>query len=47
MQDTEALLCATLRGENPSWPTTGDTAFTARFLERSAYHGVSRCFIIC
>ena len=40
MQDTEVFLSAALRGENPAWPAVGDAAFTARFLERSTYHGV-------
>ena len=40
MQDTEVLLCAALRGENPAWPVAGDADFIASFLERSAYHGV-------
>lgn len=40
MQPTDALLCAALRGEHPAWPATGDGAFTASLLERSAYQGV-------
>ncbi|RWP52005.1 nucleotidyltransferase family protein [Mesorhizobium sp.] len=40
MQGIEELLCATLRGENPTWPEYGDNNFAARFIERSAYHGV-------
>ena len=40
MQDTDALLCAVLRGENPAWPIAAEGNFTARFLERSAWHGV-------
>ena len=40
MNDTEVLLCAALRGENPAWPVAGDADFSASFLERSAYHGV-------
>jgi hypothetical protein len=40
MQDTEALLCMALRGENPTWPVAADADFTAEFLERSAFHGV-------
>jgi hypothetical protein len=44
MQDTEALLCAMLRGENPAWPVAGDADLTAGFLERSLYHGVQPLF---
>jgi hypothetical protein len=40
MQDTEVLLCAALRGENPAWSVPGDADFTAGFLERCVYHGV-------
>ncbi|VVM04626.1 hypothetical protein MAMC_00152 [Methylacidimicrobium cyclopophantes] len=36
----DALICALLREETPAWPWEGDESFTARFLERSAYHGV-------
>jgi hypothetical protein len=40
MQDTDALLCAALRGEHRAWPIAAEGDFTARFLERSAWHGV-------
>jgi hypothetical protein len=38
MTPIENLICATLRGERPSWPNTAD-AITC-FMERSDYHGV-------
>ncbi|MDD4932951.1 MAG: nucleotidyltransferase family protein [Methylacidiphilaceae bacterium] len=40
MTDVEELISAILRGENPRWPADGLDGFAARFLERSAYHGV-------
>lgn len=36
----DELICATLRGENRPWPTSGDDEFAASFLLRSKYHGV-------
>jgi hypothetical protein len=44
MNETESLLCAALRGDNPAWPVAGDADFTAAFLERSVYHGVQPLF---
>ena len=44
MQDSEALLCAALRGDNHAWPAAGDAEFTVGFLERSVYHGVQPLF---
>lgn len=34
----DEFICATLRGERPHWPESDGAA--ARFMERSAYHGV-------
>ena len=40
MPKVEELLCTVLRGEKAPWPEHGDADFAARFLERSAHHGV-------
>ncbi|CAH2406588.1 nucleotidyltransferase family protein [Mesorhizobium ventifaucium] len=47
MQGIDELLCATLRGENPPWPAYADNNFVARFIERSAYHGVQALLHHC
>lgn len=36
----DALLCAVLRDENPSWPVADDPALVEAFLARTEYHGV-------
>lgn len=36
----EALICAVLRGDNPSWPDAEDAALAEAFLQRCDYHGV-------
>lgn len=38
--ETENLLCAALRGEQPAWPTGQDESFTGHFLERANFHGI-------
>ena len=37
----DALLCAILRGENASWPASGDDDFPEIFLRRAEYHGIT------
>lgn len=37
---SDALICAVLQGERPSWPTAEDTALAEAFLARGEYHGV-------
>src|SRR5262245_25545256 len=40
-KDFDSLICAVLRGENPSWPESKGAACVESFLKRSDYHNVS------
>ncbi|MBG0791941.1 nucleotidyltransferase family protein [Methylocystis sp. H62] len=40
MSAIDELICAAVRGDDPPWPIQGDGEDVARFLIRSAYHGV-------